>query len=279
MLKDFILMHSNEIADYREIPIPWKCTSNNAELKIISDARLLSPTFDGIVDTIPNPLYRNDISSFFYIDGLPQKQQEDNLYKAFIATILWGGKHNSRPSEKNAFLEIVAANKKDIVCKLKDVYCILSSGKSSISLSMANIQKAYESFCNKNKMDGHNNKIEGVNDGYFTNILYFMGRAINLPFLPLIYDSHMKMAHCDLILDDGEQSLGFYGWSEKYGLRVRQYSTSYIDYCQRMKNYADTIPVSPDVLECSVFNILHPGAQISLVYQSVYNRRQLLQAI
>ena len=214
---------------------------------------------------------RDNIASLFNVKDMSDEERRQNLYKGFIAAILWGGKHKSRPPEKRKFQEIAAMKKESIVGKMEKVYEILQEGVEDQQLAKQKIREAYLSLCNVEY-----NGVAGVKGGYFTKILYFMGKSINLPIIPLIHDSHMKMAHCDILLDDGEQSLGFYGWNEKYGLRTKKCADSYIDYCQRMNRYAGAIQVAPDILECSIFNMLHPGAPFSLVYQSVYNRRHLL---
>lgn len=270
MLKNFILTHGNVIEQFPEPATPWKYSQNNIELELITRARI-NQDFNAIVDEIPDTLMRDNIASFFNVIDLSKKEKRQNLYKGFIATILWGGKHKSRPPGKDHFLKIVAMDKNTIMDRMENVYNILLEGVEDEKVAKIKIREAYLSLNNV-----ENNGIPGVKDSYFTKILYFMGKSINSPIMPLIHDRHMKMAHCDILLDDGEQSLGFYGWSEKYGLRAKKYADSYIDYCQRMNKYAESIQVAPDILECSIFNLLHPGAPTSPVYQSVYNRRHLL---
>lgn len=266
MLNSYIYTHKEDIAQFTEPMIQWKYSQNNVELQIVTKARI-NPDFNAVIDNIPSLLSRETIATFFDIQKLQEEEKSNNLYKGFLATILWGGKHKSRPPEKKHFLEIMAINKAIIVCKLEKVYDMLLEGVENEAKAVEKIKEAYISMC-----DVESNGINGVKDGYFTKILYFMAKNINLPLLPLIHDSHMKHAHCDLILDEGDQELGYYCLSDKYGLRMRRYADSYIDYCQRMRKNSDAVHVAPDTLENYIFNILKPGLPSSPVYQSVYNR-------
>jgi len=248
MLKDFILTHPISIANYPEKPMLWKYTHNNSELVVISKARKLSSSFNDIVDTIPHSLYRKDVSLLYNIEGLSYQKQKDMLYKAFIATILWGGKHSSNPNENRYFSELVKEDKDNISSKILDVYNILTSSNKS---DVDKIKDAYNSF-----QDDKRNKIRGLGDAYFTKILYFMTKEMKLSPQPLILDSWMKAIHYDLLYDDGRKQTKFYKWSG--GDVPKTMPDAYVDYCSRLELLANKIDTTSDQLELYLYNNIRP---------------------
>ena len=105
--------------------------------------------------------------------------------------------------------------------------------------------------------------------------MYFITKAFpnGQPILPIILDSHMLYAHCDILLDQQKSGGGYYSWTTT--LRFHNRANAYVDYCNRINNLANQYQISPDRLESYIFN-MRPGDTNSLVYQSVFNRRHLL---
>ena len=136
--------------------------------------------FEDIIDSLwDHELTRSDIFSIF--------RNENNLYKGFIAAMLWGGlgSDKSRDNLRNAF----SYPKVEIEKKLKDV---------SQKLKANRIADAFESMLPKKP-----NKISGIGISFFTKLLYFLWPEENKQTIkPLIYDKWSWHIHAALIIDE-----------------------------------------------------------------------------
>ena len=248
---NYIHQHAAVIRIYQQPAIPWAYNKNGALNRNVQYAQEHG-ALDGIA---VDDLNRQDVVNYF----------QQDLYRGFIVTMLWGHKHIMATK---GFRTIIDTNKNDIVQKLDNVKALIVNG---------NIEAAFLSM-----FSGEPNQIDQVGYSFYTKLLYFMCKAFapNTSPLPLIYDSHMVYVHCALLLDELHNGHQLYKWREHYGVvwnhATKQCATSaYMDYINRMNDIAANIQTSSENIEAFLFS-LHPANPISFVYQEVYNQRNLL---
>lgn len=248
---NYIQQHATAIRNYQQPAIPWVYNRNGA-----INANVQYAQAHGALNGIAYAdMTRHDVVTYF----------QQDLYRGFIATMLWGHKHIM---SSKGFRTIVDANRNDIVQRLDNVKSLIGNG---------NIDSAFLSMC-----PGMHNKIDEVSFSFFTKLIYFMSKAFapTTTPLPLIYDSHMVYVHCALLLDEFHNGHQLYKWREHSGVvwnhATKQCATeAYMDYINRMNNIAVNTQTSSENIEAFLFS-LHPANPVSFVYQEVYNQRNLL---
>lgn len=121
--------------------------------------------------------YRNEVLNRRMIINL--FKNEETYYDGFLCAMIWGkiGSYNIE------WFKRVFNEENDNKQKVRNVMNLLKEGK------------LYDAYDRLSKGSG---KIDGVNEAFFTKLLYFAGTAIcennqsQLPFQPLIFDSIMK---------------------------------------------------------------------------------------
>ena len=244
---EFIQTHAEAIQNYHQPAIPWAFRQDGL-LKLNVQYAQDRGALEGI-DLAP--MTRHDVVNYYNQD----------LYRGFMATMLWGNKNSG-------FHKIVDANRNMIIEKLERIKAYVTRG---------DIRNAFLSMCR-----GGVNHIDQVDYAFFTKLFYFMSKAFspqNMP-QPLILDRHMKFVHCALLLDEYHNGHLLYRWSERNGL-YWYHSTNqcaagvYMDYIERMCNVANSITVAPETLEEFLFSV-QPANPDSFVYQEVVNQNNLI---
>ena len=178
---------------------------------------------------------------------------KNDLYKGYVAAMLWGGINATRPSVKGdktgtttQAYQAFNYSKDTILVKLRDV-------KSKIDNNR--IHDAFESMLPRRE-----NQINGVGISFFTKILYFM-TSNNLGTRPLIYDNWGRFMHIALLSEYKFINIGdFYqvrSWEGKTYLKANQPETElYMDFIKRMSDFCKDKEVgisSSDKLEEFLF--------------------------
>lgn len=242
----FIRQHADIIRSYQQPAIQW-AYKQNGTLK----ANIQYAEVHGVMEGIEYaPMTRDDVTDYFRQD----------IYRGFIATMLWGGK-------TRGFHTVVGTSRNNVVNSLNKVRTLLEQGNSVGALLT---------------MYSGNNKIEQVGYSFITKLLYFMSRAYatQVSPRPLILDSHMVVVHCALLLDEYQNGHDLYKWKSHSGV-VWYHATSdcavdaYADYIVRMDTLAASINTSADTLESFLFSF-HPADPLSFIFQEVHNQKHLL---
>ncbi len=224
----FITANANIIANYTQQPFPLRLQKQNGEYRNSIQQSLHNPDFENALRIIPDPISRQGVLDCYKV----------GLYEGFVATLLWGGKQNDR---FGGLQKIINNNSKaDIVKRLTSLKVLLEENK---------IEDAYNSML-------HGNNIQYVNESFFTKIMFFISKNMNVVPQPLILDSVMHWVCCAFMIEGGEDYHNHYNLVNNT-LQTNQNNyngTTYVDYLNKMNNKATIIGVSPDKLEAFLFS-------------------------
>ena len=218
---DYIDNHKEEIKRFAQAGYAWKKGYKFLFLSTISEA---NPPFGSILKNLPEELDRDTVRSYF----------EEDLYKGFIACMLWGGINATRCAKGHKgdlkttdAYKAFTHDKNKVVKKLNSVKVYLNDGR---------IDKAFSSMA-----DPKENHIPGIGVSFFTKLLYYLSPKGVTP-RPLIYDKWSTYIHCALLIDEKkENALDFYKGVNKDGTLsiVKQPAELYKDYLEIMKRTAE----------------------------------------
>lgn len=220
--QDYIEYHKEEIKQFAQTGYAWKKGYTPLFLSTVSEA---NPTFDSILKNLPEELNRDTVRSYF---------EEEDLYKGFIACMLWGGINATRYAKghkgdlktTNAY-KAFTHDRDKVVKKLNSVKEYLNDGR---------IDKAFSSMADPNE-----NHIPGIGVSFFTKLLYYLSPKGATP-KPLIYDKWSTYIHCALLIDEPkENALDFYKGVNKDGTlsNVKKQAELYKAYLEIMKRTAE----------------------------------------
>jgi len=143
------------------------------------------PDFATALQDLPNPLNRDNVFNFF---------ANGDVYKGFVAAMIWGGLNFGMPSRGHAgdktttdFYRALSTGRDEITARLNNVKALLSNN---------NVATAYQYLEN----EGH---INGIGQSYFTKLLYFLGDKSST----LIKDRWGDVMHYCLLIDRGEEEI------------------------------------------------------------------------
>ena len=167
-----------------------------------------------IVLSIGGPSYQK-IAKELWMEKLTRAKVracfQDDLYKGFVAAMLWGGLGSNGKSFSHLEKAMVEEKKPTIVANLGRVKKYLDKGDYEI---------AFKSMCPNGE-----NKIEGVDVSYFTKLLFFMAALPNgSKATPLIYDKWSWHIHAALLLSLGQKEKLFDFFLIKATLKKRSLS-------------------------------------------------------
>lgn len=218
---EYIKNQTENIKRFSQTGYAWK---NGYQPLFLSTISKTNPAFDSILKKLPDELDRDTVRSYF----------KEDLYKGFIACMLWGGINATRCAKgHNGDLKTTDAYKafsydsKKVVKKLKSVKEYLNDGR---------IDKAFSSMANPKE-----NHIPGIGVSFFTKLLYYLSPKEVTP-RPLIYDKWSTYIHCALLIDEQkENALDFYKGVNKDGTlsNVKKQAELYKDYLEIMKRTAE----------------------------------------
>lgn len=228
-LTNFIQKNLQSINDYSQSAIQWRA---GRFANSVQRVEATNGDFADVVKNLPATLSRADVSEFF----------REDLYKGFVATIMWGGISRFRPAE-------IAENneRKASVTKLGRVRAILENSNLDME---TRINTAVSSL-----MRGGENYFYGIGPSFFTKILYFLACDMELPIRPLIYDENMKSTHFALMPDWGQNPFSFYvlkGRKLTYAENT-SFKDVYYPYCELMCRVASENGVDVRNLDAWLF--------------------------
>ena len=225
---NYIKNHIDEINNYVQPSIHW---SEGWFANPVRKAESTNGDFAEVVKNLPAALSRENVAGFFHED----------LYKGFVATIMWGGISRFRAEE------IARRNDRDTaVPKLERLASLLRDSETDterIEGAIASLRRGGENY------------FYGIGPSYFTKLLYFLAYDMDLNVRPLIYDENMKPAHFALMPEAGRNPFFYY---VPFGNKVNyaestSFEDVYYDYCEMMCDTAREIGVDVKNLEAWVF--------------------------
>ncbi len=225
---NFIKNHINNINNYIQPAIHWR---EGRFANPVGKAEATNGDFAEVVRNLPAELSRDDVVRFF----------REDLYKGFVATIMWGGISRFQA-------EGIARNndRNSAIPKLERLVALLRDSGTDIE----RIEDAIASL-----RRGGENYFYGIGPSYFTKLLYFLAYDMDLNTRPLIYDENMKPVHFAL-MPEAEKNPFFYyvpiGNKVTYA-EFTSFEDVYYDYCELMCETACEIGVDVKNLEAWVF--------------------------
>ena len=169
---NFIQTHTDDINNYVQPSIHWRV---GRFAKPVAKSESTNGDFAEVVKSLPVVLSREDVVGFF----------REDLYKGFVATIMWGGISRFQAEE------IALRNDRATTMpKLERLVALLRNSETDIE----RIGSAIASL-----RRGEDNYFFGIGPSYFTKLLYFLAYDMDIHTRPLIYDGNMKPAHFALM--------------------------------------------------------------------------------
>ena len=240
---NFIKNHINNINNYTQPAIHWR---EGRFANPVGKAEATNGDFAEVVRNLPTELSREDVIGFF----------REDLYKGFVATIMWGGISRFQA-------EGIARNndRNSAIPKLERLVALLRDSETDIE----RIEDAIASL-----KRGGENYFYGIGPSYFSKLLYFLAYDMDLNTRPLIYDENMKPVHFALMPEAGKNPFFYYvpiGNKVTYA-EFTSFDDVYYDYCELMCETAREIGVDVKNLEAWVFgwpaniNVQQPNPRV-----------------
>ena len=225
---NFIKNHIDDINNYVQPSIHWR---EGRFAKPVAKAESTNGDFAEVVRNLPAELSREDVVGFFRKD----------LYKGFVATIMWGGISRFQAEE------IALRNDRaSTMPKLERLVAMLRNSETDIE----RIESAIASL-----KRGGENYFYGIGPSYFTKLLYFLAYDMDLGVRPLIYDENMKPTHFALMPEAGRNPFFHYA-TDGNKVDYAEFTTFedvYYDYCELMCDTARETGTDVKNLEAWVF--------------------------
>lgn len=227
---NFVNAHIEEIRNYVQPSIHWR---ENGFAVPVAKAEATGGDFAAVIKELPAELNREQVVECF----------REDLYKGFVATILWGGLNRFRPEE------IALRNDRNTCLpKLERLKGMLQQDTDD------DVEKIYLAMMSM--AIGGENKFYGIGPSYFTKLLHFLSFDNEMKIRPMIYDTNMKAPHFALMPEFGNNPWWFYFPYKENGkvcLELASFETVYPDYCEFMCEAAETIGVDVVNLESWLF--------------------------
>ena len=240
---NFIKNHINNINNYIQPAIHWR---EGRFANPVGKAEATNGDFAEVVRNLPAELSREDVVRFF----------REDLYKGFVATIMWGGISRFQA-------EGIARNndRNSAIPKLERLVALLRDSETDIE----RIEDAIASL-----MRGGENYFYGIGPSYFTKLLYFLAYDMDLNTRPLIYDENMKPVHFALMPEAGKNPFFYYVpvGNKVVSAASTSFEAVYYDSCELMCKTAREIGVDVKNLEAWVFgwpaniNVQQPNPRV-----------------
>lgn len=240
---NLIKTHIDDINNYVQPSIHWR---EGRFANPVGRAEATDGDFAEVVRNLPAELSREDVVRFF----------REDLYKGFVATIMWGGISRFRAEE------ISRRNDRNTTMpKLERLAELLRNSGTDIE----RIEGAITSL-----KRGSENYFYGIGPSYFTKLLYFLAYDMDLNTRPLIYDENMKSVHFALMPEAGKNPFFYYlpvDNTVTYAESTK-FEDVYYDYCELMCETARKVGVDVKNLEAWVFgwpaniNVQQPNPRV-----------------
>lgn len=225
---NFIQTHIDDINNYVQPSIHWR---EGRFAKPVAKAESTNGDFAKVVKSLPVELSREEVVGFF----------REDLYKGFVATIMWGGISRFQAEE------IALRNDRATTMpKLERLVALLRNSETDIERiggAIASLRR------------GEDNYFYGIGPSYFTKLLYFLAYDMDLHTRPLIYDGNMKPANFALMPEAGRNPFFYYDFvgSKVEYAEFTTFEDVYYDYCEMMCETAREIGTEVKNLEAWVF--------------------------
>lgn len=255
---NFIKNHINDITNYVQPSIHWR---EGRFAKSVAKAESTNGDFAEVVKSLPKEMSREDVVGFF----------REDLYKGFVAAIMWGGISRFRPDD-------IARNndRNTTLPKLERLYAILQNSESDIE----RIEDAISTL-----IRGGENNFYGIGPSFFTKLLYFLTYDMDINTRPLIFDENMKPVHFALMPEAGQDPF-FYYVPTGNKINFAEHTTFedvYYPYCELMCEMARELGVDVRNLEAWSFgwpaniNVKQPNPR--LVAKTEVDRMQYAEIL
>lgn len=225
---NFIKNHIDDINNYVQPSIHWR---EGRFAKPVAKAESTNGDFAEVVRSLPAELSREDVVGFF----------REDLYKGFVATIMWGGISRFQAEE------IALRNDRaSTMPKLERLVAMLRNSETDIERiggAIATLRRGGENY------------FYGIGPSYFTKLLYFLAYDMDLGVRPLIYDGNMKPVHFALMPEAGRNPFFHYA-TDGNKVDYAEFTTFedvYYDYCELMCDTARETGTDVKNLEAWVF--------------------------
>ena len=227
-LFDFIKSHIDDINSFTQPAIQWRA---GRFVTPVLKAEGVGGDFANVMATLPNALTRNDVVACY---------QED-LYKGFVATILWGGISRYQAEEVSR-----RNDRQSSIPKLERIRQMLRDSKEDVSI----IDDAVASM-----KRGKENSFYGIGPSFFTKLLYFLSFDLDLETRPLIYDENLKPVHFALMPECGQNPFSFYVpvGGKIHFAEDTSFEDVYVPYCMALCEVANELGVDVTNLESWLF--------------------------
>jgi len=217
-LKKYIEEKTSEWVGYQRPAVDWMVTEKGNSNSRLERTMHDFPEFGEVVRQIPRPLSRRDVFHCY----------EHDLYKGFVATLLWE-RLRQEPFHIHHLFPFLVEPVDNVQAKLKEIQNHLRLG----DISIAELFAACES---SSKLQ----LAEKVNYKLFTQAMDYLAMGGCKIEHPLMYNPRMRDVHCALLLEDMGTAQPFYDID---GNRVAIGENSseaecYEDFCQRIGDIA-----------------------------------------
>ena len=188
----FIESQKEAIKGFEQEGFPWR--NNGYDKAFLDMVSIVNPAFGTIIKSLPDTLNRKAVWNIFHL--------EKDLYKGFVASMLWGGINATRCAKGHKGDRMTTDAYKAFTYPKKEVVEKLSNVRTS--LNKKDTEEAFTSMVSIKK-----NHIPGIGISFFTKLLYFMSPDAITPRL-LIYDKWSTYIHCALLIDDSKRKVHDY---------------------------------------------------------------------
>ena len=213
-LRKYLEEKASEWVHYQRPAVDWTVTETGRPNSRLERTMHDFPEFAEVVDQIPRPLSRQDVFNCY----------EEDLYKGFVATLLWDRLRHD-PFYVHLLFPFLVEPAENIESKLKEIQNHLHQG----DMTLSELFTACES-------PSQLQIAEKVNSKIFTLALDHLAMTGCNITHPLMYNPRMRDVHCALLLEDMGTAQPFYNIE---GDRVTIGDNSseaecYDDYCKRL---------------------------------------------
>lgn len=224
----FVKAHIEEIRNYVQPAIRWR---EGHLAPSVAKAEATGGDFAEVIRSLPAELRREDVVAYF----------KEDLYKGFVASVLWGGISRFHPEEMAR-----CNDRSSVVPKLERLKTMLRKSRYSSGIILDAIDSMQR---------GEVNNFYGIGPSFFTKILHFLSADLALVTRPLIYDENMKQIHFALSPDVGLNPFFHY---IPIGRRMSfaegtYFEDVYLPYCEMMCRVAEDLDVDVTNLESWLF--------------------------
>ena len=223
----FVQAHVDDIRNYVQPATHWREGSFATPVARVEAA---GGDFALAIRSLPETLRRDDVVACM----------REDLYKGFVAAIVWGGLSRFRPEEMAR-----RNDRASVVPKLERIKALLQE-------SNEDSEKILETVASMGR--GRENYFYGIGPSYFTKLLYFLSVDMELATRPLIYDENMKPAHFALMPEFDQNPFEFYLTIMKDKMIPRtRFENVYLPYCELIVRVAAELGVDVTNLESWLF--------------------------